>query len=125
MIENLWQKPTTSIQLTEHEVHVWRAQLSISPEATSRFQRILSPEEYAKAQRFYFEKDRQYWVAAHGILRVLLSLYTQQAPKEIAFQVNAYGKPSLPAIDPQPLLQFNLSHSKELALYAFTHTRQI
>ncbi len=106
MIENLWQKPITPLQLTEHEVHIWRAQLNISPEARSRFQRILSPEENAKAQRFYFERDRQYWMVAHSILRMLLSLYTQQAPQEITFQVNAYGKPSLPTIDHQPLLQF-------------------
>ena len=125
MIENLWQKPIMPLLLAENEVHVWRAQLSTSFEDLSRFQRILSSEECAKAQRFYFEKDRQHWTAARSILRMLLSFYTQQHSKEITFQLNAYGKPSLLATDRQPLLQFNLSHSKELALYAFTYTRQI
>lgn len=125
MIENTWQKQTTPVQLVENEVHVWQAQLNSPSKSISRFQHILSPEECAKAQRFYFEKDQYRWTVAHGILRILLGWYTQKNPREITFQFNAYGKPSLPTASHEPYLQFNLSHSKDLALYAFTYTRQI
>ena len=125
MIENTWQKQATPIRLEENEVHVWQARLHSSSKTLSHFQHILSAEEYTKAQRFYFEEDQHRWTVAHGILRILLSWYTQKDPREISFLLNAYGKPSLSTTDHQPYLQFNLSHSKDLALYAFTYTRQI
>lgn len=125
MLENIWQKPTLPVKLAENEVHIWRAYLNSSSEAVSRFQRILPSEEYVRAQKFYFEKDRNHWTIAHGTLRMLLSLYTQQNPKDITLQLSPYGKPSLLAADEQPPLQFNLSHSKDLVLYAFTYTQHI
>jgi len=75
------------MKLAENEVHVWRVQLDSSFETMTRFQRILSSEEYIRVQRFHFEKDRHHWTISRGILRILLSLYTQQGLKDITFQV--------------------------------------
>ncbi|GER91224.1 4'-phosphopantetheinyl transferase [Dictyobacter vulcani] len=125
MIEDIWQPPPSTLKLEQSAVHVWRADLRASQESVERFRHILSPEEQARAQRFYFERDRYRWTIAHGILRILLARYTGQDPRALRFQVNAYGKPSLVQPDQQPRLEFNLSHSHEMALYAFTWQRQI
>ncbi len=114
-----WMEPTPFIQLPENEVHIWRAQLRVAPASLSRYQALLSQEELAKARRFYFEHDRHTWTVAHGILRLLLGTYLQCDPKKITFQLNAYGKPALSTSDTYGSFQFNLSHSKNLALFAF------
>lgn len=125
MVEDTWQRPKTAIELAENEVHVWRAALDVSHDTLSLFQALLTLEEYVKAQRFHFEKDRRAWMVAHGLLRMLLSVYTQRNPREISFQLNAYGKPALDVAPDQSSLQFNLSHSQHLALLAFTRARRV
>lgn len=122
MNKNIWHVPPTTNRLAEQEVHIWRAELNVSPVVLESYQAILSAEEADKARRFYFEKDRRHWTVARGVLKRLLGSYMQQEPRTITFQYNAYGKPALTGTQS---LQFNISHSHELALYAFTNTQPI
>ena len=120
----LWSIPPGSVTLAEGEVHVWRAVLDIPVKTREALQRVLSPDEAARAAKFYFEKDRQHWIAAHGILRMLLGNYMQVAPTAIQFVPNGYGKPSI-AFPSSTSLHFNLAHSGNIALYAFTLDREV
>ncbi|HTI14908.1 MAG TPA: 4'-phosphopantetheinyl transferase superfamily protein [Dictyobacter sp.] len=126
MTENslLWNTPPSSLALSEDEVHIWRTPLSFNEPLTRRLRDILIPEEQTKAQKFYFEKDRQHWTAARAILRILLGMYLNIAPSRVQFHSNQYGKPSL-ALHHASSITFNLSHSQGYALYAFTHTKQL
>jgi 4'-phosphopantetheinyl transferase len=54
---------------------------------------------------------------ARGTLRILLSRYLGCAAREIRFCYGNRGKPSLAGT---PRLQFNMSHSGAMALFAFT-----
>jgi 4'-phosphopantetheinyl transferase len=121
----MWNIPPLHLQLKAHEVHVWRASLAAPEHTMQGFQCILEEEEVARAALFRFEKDRNHWIVARGILRILLSRYVNIAPGQLRFGSNAYGKPFLvfPALSPQ--LQFSVSHSQDLALYAFAYNRQV
>src|SRR5450432_870806 len=122
----IWQLPSQQITLLPvSEVHVWKAPLVAPEHEYATFQQILSPDERERVRRFYFEKDRRHWTIAHGILRILLARYLHTNPHELHFVNNSYGKPTLAAPFAETGLQFNLSHSAELALYAFTYHRQI
>lgn len=77
----------------------------------------LSDDELYKAQNFRFEKDSTTYVLARGVLRRLLSKYTQTPADNIEFAYGDYGKPKLRDMD---ALQFNVSHSKELIILAFS-----
>ncbi len=123
--EQTWNIPPLHLQLQEHEVHVWRASLATPELARGDLQRVLAKEEAARAAQFHFEIDRNHWIVARGILRILLSRYVSTAPDQLRFSSNDYGKPFLvfPALSHQ--LQFNVSHSQDLALYAFTYNRQV
>ncbi|GCE14597.1 4'-phosphopantetheinyl transferase family protein [Tengunoibacter tsumagoiensis] len=119
----MWQQVKSKpLSLTEQEIHVWRAPLVYSAPTLQHLQTLLSADEDVRAKRFHFEKDRTLWIAARGILRLLLSQYLSQPPHTFHFTLNDYGKPYLSA--PLPLY-FNLSHTKELAIYAFSLTREI
>jgi 4'-phosphopantetheinyl transferase len=69
---------------------------------------------------FYFEKDRAQYVMARGYLRIILSRYLGAEPSSIRFRRNSYGKPELIHSGDEERLNFNVSHSGSLALYAIT-----
>ena len=55
-----------------------------------------------------------------GVLRVLLGNYLDRDPAGLSFLTNPYGKPFLSPYDRQKSLHFNLSHSGNKILFAFT-----
>lgn len=97
-------------------MHLWRADLRVSADALKQFYSTLAKEEKHRAKRFYFERDRNRFIAARGILRQLLGRYLQQAPAALTFHYNDYGKPLLATSCD---LSFNVSHKAHLALYGF------
>ena len=121
----MWNIPPLHLQLKEHEVHVWRASLAAPEFAIQDLQGMLTKEEAARAAHFHFERDRNHWIVARAILRILLGRYVNTAPGQLRFSSNDYGKPFLafPALSHQ--VQFNISHSQELALYTFAYNRQV
>jgi len=113
----LWGLPPTELPALKQTAHVWCTALEFPPDVLQTFFSLLSSDEKARAQQFRFEKDRDHFIAARGLLRKILSRYLNIEPQNLKFQYNLYGKPSL--VD-HSHLQFNLSHSNGLALYAFT-----
>jgi 4'-phosphopantetheinyl transferase len=69
--------------------------------------------------------DRSHFMAARGILRELLGAYLGSSPAKVQFSYGNYGKPALEAITAGPSLQFNLSHSGGLAVYALSLKRRL
>jgi 4'-phosphopantetheinyl transferase len=107
--------PPGSVQLASDEVHSWCASLDVPPEQSARLYATLTPDEHARSARFQFERDRQRFIVARGVLRDLLARYLQTRPGEIRFVYNAFGKPDLGS-EFANRLTFNLSHSGRLAL---------
>jgi 4'-phosphopantetheinyl transferase len=121
---NIWKKAPSNLTLAPDEVHVWRVKLTVPVPRLNFLHNILSPDEQARAGRFYFEKDRHPWIVARGSLRLLLSVYSGVTPQQLTFSTNEYGKPSLVS-PPARAPRFNLSHSRDLALYAFSWQREL
>lgn len=116
----LWPYPPANWLLENTDVHIWAAPLDIPSDALSRLTATLSPPEQERAARFRFEQHRNPFVAAHGLLRLLLSRYLQTEPSAVQFAYGAHGKPSLAARGASSGLHFNLTHSENLALLAVT-----
>ena len=53
----------------------------------------LSVEEKIQANKYYTNHLRDRYVMSHGILRHILSYYTNQFPQNVEFTYNEYGKP--------------------------------
>lgn len=121
----LWSQPPKDLNLRNDEVHVWRTTLDLAPTRIESLYAVLTADEQARAARFFFQKDRGHFIAARGILRIILARYLHQEPQQIRFKYNYYGKPCLsPESESEPL-HFNLSHSDGLALYAVTYGRRV
>ena len=120
-----WNTPPPDIVLQDNEVHVWQASLNVPLSDIEALKKVLSDEEVARAERFYFEKGRHGYIVAHGILRILLSRYLDIDSRRLRFSANAYGKPSLEDPTHRRQLHFNLSHTHELVVYAFTYVGEV
>ena len=117
--------PGAPLSLGADEVHVWHAALNQPAAAVRDLSRSLAPDETARAARFHFQRHRDDFVVARGVLRALLGRYLNVAPSGLRFSYTRYGKPYLPDEIRHDGLCFNVSHSHERALYAFTRGREI
>ncbi len=110
------------IRLDEREIHLWRVPLNVDSAQQDILRAQLSPDEAERAARVHFEHDRTRFIVAHAALRQTLARYTGKQPNALSFRVGAQGKPTL-AFDTD--IQFNLSHSGNLALIAITRGRAV
>jgi len=113
----------SNLTLSDNEVHVWRTSLNVPSALVQSLQHTLSPDEVERADRFHFERDHNHFIVARGILRTLLGRYLNISPSQLRFRYNPYGKPELAS--PSTSLHFNISHSHELALFAFAQNREL
>lgn len=105
-----------SFYINKDEIHLWHTSLSIEPYQENDLALLLSPDEKARAERFRFNIHRQRYIASRGVLRCILSNYLNIEAKNIQFLYHQHGKPYLSETN----LQFNLSHSHDIAVYAIT-----
>jgi len=109
--------PRMEFELTGRAVHVWPVSIQAPDAVVDQFRSLLSADETGRASRFRFEHLQRSFILARGALRTLLGRYLKTPAHDLEFRYGAKGKPALP----EPAgLQFNASHSRDLALFAFT-----
>lgn len=106
-------------------MHVWRANLDLPAAVIHQLSQSLSAEEHARATRFRAPRDRDRFLAARGVRRAILARYLHQPPERLTFRANLYGKPALAPPSGGGDLRFNVSHARNLALYAVTSGREV
>ncbi len=120
-----WRSRPKKLILKDNEVHVWCSSLVLDSKILNRLRLTLSADELERANRFHFQKDQCSFIAGRGILRSILADYLQTRPKDIEFRYNTRGKPSITNVPLRSEINFNLSHSHGLAVYAVTQRREI
>ena len=124
-----WTPGPQRPRLDRGVVDVWRVDLA---GASDQLCDLLSGAERERAGRLLSEHDRQLWMRSRGTLRALLGRYLDQDPRTLHFGSGPHGKPdlldaapdgSVPGRDQRSAagskMSFNLSHSADVALYAF------
>lgn len=120
-----WSEPEQPLSLGGDAVHLWRIVLDVPRIQLERLWTFLSGDERQRAGKFYFHRDRDKYVAARGSLREILGRYLMIPPGEISFVYGDHGKPAISGDRDAETLEFNLSHSGELALVGVTRGRKI
>ncbi|MCL5995999.1 MAG: 4'-phosphopantetheinyl transferase, partial [Chloroflexi bacterium] len=126
-----WRVPQFPLALEVGDVHVWRADLDQPDAVLGQLESFLSVDEQARANRFHFERDRGRFVAGRGVLRAIIGTYLDVRPEQVMFRYGQRGKPALAMPLAQGVsgvqgeLRFNVSHSHDLALFAFARGQEI
>ena len=105
--------------------HVWKASLDYSESKVNLVIGFLSRDEVERANQFYFERDRMQFIMRRGILKQIIAKYLAIEPKNLLFEYNRFGKPFLNSDFLKHDLRFNMSHSKNIALYCISYQKDV
>jgi 4'-phosphopantetheinyl transferase len=104
------------LMLPDREIQIWSIQLDRDRAQIDKFSQFLTTAERHRAAKFINPRHGDRWIVARGYLRQILSQYLDLSPAQIEFSYGAQGKPALAGSQ----LQFNLSHSGDLAVYGIS-----
>src|SRR6266542_3106760 len=90
-----WRFFTPNKMINSTDVYVWRVFLDWPVFQTEKILANLCADEVTRAERFRFQRDRNRFIVARGMLREILAYYIGEMPPEIRFKYNAHGKPAL------------------------------
>lgn len=102
-----------------NEVHLWY----ISYNMHLIDKTCLVKNELDRADAFRFNVHRNQFLMYRSALRHILAVYYKIAPQNLVINYNRYGKPHLS--DNRLNLEFNLSHSSDMAILAITQKNAI
>lgn len=119
----VWQFGSQNKTLVKEEVHVWAASLNLNKDQLTELWTLLSADEKQRALRFKFDKHRNRFIAARGILRKILSEYFQIPAEQLIFSYASHGKPYISNANTR--LFFNMSDSENLAVYAVAKEHEV
>ncbi len=125
LLDCIWNSPPADLVLPHDEIHVWCASLDQPPSLVAQLVQTLSADERLRAERYHFARDRQSFIISHGLLRMILAGYLDMEPGRLQFCYGPYGKLALAETSNCCTLQFNMSHSHKLALFAFARDREV
>ncbi len=120
---DIWHTASGDERLDRAQVHVWRADLPTQAACVEHVQDVLSADERARAERYPLAENRRRFVAARALLRHVLSRYADCPPDQLCFAYGEHGKPHL--VGPSNPLEFNMSHSGDVVLYAVARGRAV
>jgi 4'-phosphopantetheinyl transferase len=108
--------PVNDYQLQRERIDIWQFSLRNLP---INARKLLNEEEQIRARRFHFQRHQRRFIIARAMMRTVLANYLDEKPMNLSFSYNPQGKPFL-THDCQ--IEFNLSHSGDLALLAVGQT---
>ena len=120
-----WSETGPGLKLRPGEIHIWRQGISVTAEEVRSFWELLSADERSRAERYRFEASRRTFVICRGMLRSFLGCYLGEQPARLEFAYTQYGRPELVRSSEQNSVEFNLSHTADFALLAFSRDRRI
>jgi 4'-phosphopantetheinyl transferase len=123
--EELWQRPLDQFALSTRLVHIWRINLSQPDSVVDEMSEILTEEELNRADRYAFSGLKEHFIVSRGALRTLIGAYQGVNPARVEISTHASGKPYVVPVSDSAPLRFNLAHSNELAICAFTLESEI
>lgn len=114
-----WDQPPNGLDLNTGQIHIWKVKLNEGNPHVDYLQ-TLSADEQLRAERMILPQKRERFQRARSALRRILSIYMNQPPESIHFKYRPKGKPYLLQISRQNSIEFNIAHSENLMVAAFT-----
>ena len=120
-----WFNQQSDKPLADNEVHIWVSFLNLHQAKLKHLYPLLSDVEKERSERFKFFKHRKLFIASHGFLHSVLAYYIDTPAGDIQFTQGDNGKPFLIESQNQNNIQFNMSHSNNMAILAICKNHQL
>jgi len=108
-----------SVSDSQSAWEVMATRLDLESEIVRELGELLSPSERLRASRFAFDLDRNRFIVARARLRQFLAIRLDVPPASVELIFGRRGKPALAPRLACSGLRFNVSHSEDVAVYAF------
>jgi 4'-phosphopantetheinyl transferase len=115
----------TVVPVAGGAIEVVSVRLDADLSAVGALAQCLSDGERLRARRFVFERDRRRYIVGRARLRHLLASRLGVEPDAVELFYGPRGKPRLSRSFTNSDLCFNVSHSEDVAVYAFSSGREI
>ena len=86
---------------------------------------LLSPEEHIRLARLRQPADQLRFLTGRALIRRLLGAHLHRPPASLGLHIGPSGKPFITLPPETPPLHFNLSHSGDFVLVAFSETHEV
>lgn len=107
------------MQDRKNRIQLWVArQGAIPPAIQAQWHAWLDPDEQQRWQRYARQEDRLGFLLGKALTRAVLAQWLDQAPQQVAFSRDSWGKPHLAGTSAAAGLHFNLSHTPGMAVLA-------
>ena len=114
---NQWNLVNLLPPLEEHEVHLWRIDLTGAAGHARRYTSLLTRGEQVEANRRSVGQVRDHFTIGRACVRVLIGNALEIDPCEVPIEKGVHGKPEIPVLGGHSI-SFNLAHSKNTLLIA-------
>ena len=112
-------------QNLEHEIHIWWSILDQPAGLVNSYKHMLSNAEQKRINNLKFRLLRDRQIVSKSILRQVISKYLNIDNEAIEFRYNKFGKPLLSSKLEDFKLNFNISHSEQIGIFAFAKGKSI
>jgi 4'-phosphopantetheinyl transferase len=102
----------------DHVVAVWRVELDDAGDRAEELRGHLASDELERFGRLQRSEVGRRWLISRGSLREILAAELGTSPSSVRLKLGPHGRPGLDPEIHQTDLDFNLSHSGDLALVA-------
>lgn len=120
-----WPNSGIRSTIAPDEVHLWAWPLDPAPADLTAHIALLDPLELGRFRNFHFAVHAGRYAVAHAGMRRILGGYCDRSPAKLCFRANRLGKPELADEDAPFPIQFNLTHSRSIALLAVAHGQPV
>jgi len=124
-VSNIRDQAPAARSCADVTIQVVVVRLDDESAAVGELAQCLSDMERLRASRFVVERDRRRFIIGHARLRHLLASRLGVRPDAVELTYGPRGKPGLARRCAGTSLRFNVSHSEDVALCAFSHGREI
>jgi len=122
---NLISLQKSNLLLQPNKIHIWHTYINKQLKNIDFYQNLLSLQEKEKIHNIYLKENKKKYIITHGVLRYILSLYVDINPSEINFFYNIHSKPYLDIEQNKNSINFNLSHSDNIVIYAIVKNDEL
>jgi 4'-phosphopantetheinyl transferase len=116
-----WNNAATCGFSINNGVDVWRIGINSSLSQLNNFLAVMPPDEIARANRYFYTKDKHRFIISRGAVRNILGKYLGLPAASIEFETGGNKKPHIKNTN-NINVHYNISHSGDWILLAISNS---